>query len=41
MLNRILTSLFGSRNERLIVDYEIRPETRRITGHFVRFPRRW
>lgn len=34
-------SVAVSRDERLIVDYEIRPETRRITGHFVRFPDRW
>jgi hypothetical protein len=27
--------------ERLIVDYEIRKESRRITGYFVTFPEGW
>lgn len=27
--------------ERLIVDYEIRPDSRRITGYFVRLPEAW
>ncbi len=27
--------------ERLIVDYEIRPEAKRITGYFVQFPEDW
>ncbi len=30
-----------SRRQRLIVDYEIRKDTRRITGHFVTFPDDW
>lgn len=29
------------RHDRLIVDYEIRPGSKRITGHVVRFPRDW
>ncbi|HJT75668.1 MAG TPA: hypothetical protein VJ739_00550, partial [Gemmataceae bacterium] len=30
-----------SRRRRLIVDYEIRKDSRRITGHFVTFPEGW
>lgn len=31
----------GNPNERLIVDYEIRPDSKRITGYFVTFPENW
>jgi len=31
----------GNPNERLIVDYEIRKDSKRITGYFVTFPENW